>query len=239
MISPPGSPPVGWEPIREDPPNRDTLADDLMKALGALRDEGKGVESNIPRPLTKSRLNSPSFTGLEIPMGQGETISKFNLDGEHQDQGSERHNLPPPTLVIPPSTQPAQIRRAMPGIGRNEVENAGGEVQVPGVTVQSYDPVDAFGNSATNAVKTGMSISSVKATVESMRGGSSEVSGLDHGGEATKVDGQALPKTAMPTSSSGSLGGGLGGEEDVDGSLTGGGKRITPTGRPPLAGRDY
>ncbi|CEH14965.1 Calcineurin-mediated signaling pathway inhibitor DSCR1 [Ceraceosorus bombacis] len=43
LISPPGSPPVGWEPIVEDPPNRDTLADDLIRALGALRDSGANV----------------------------------------------------------------------------------------------------------------------------------------------------------------------------------------------------
>lgn len=37
MISPPGSPPVGWEPIREDPPNRATLAEDLIAALKKLQ----------------------------------------------------------------------------------------------------------------------------------------------------------------------------------------------------------
>jgi len=37
LISPPGSPPVGWEPIREDPPNATPLADDLMAALRQLQ----------------------------------------------------------------------------------------------------------------------------------------------------------------------------------------------------------
>lgn len=36
LISPPGSPPIGWEQIREDPPNVDTLAEDLAKALEGL-----------------------------------------------------------------------------------------------------------------------------------------------------------------------------------------------------------
>ncbi|KAH9930832.1 Calcipressin-domain-containing protein [Fomitopsis serialis] len=37
LISPPGSPPVGWEPIREEPPNPTPLADDLMTALKRLQ----------------------------------------------------------------------------------------------------------------------------------------------------------------------------------------------------------
>ncbi|KAF7327599.1 hypothetical protein MKEN_00339100 [Mycena kentingensis (nom. inval.)] len=37
LISPPGSPPVGWEPIREDPPNATPLAEDLMAALRKLQ----------------------------------------------------------------------------------------------------------------------------------------------------------------------------------------------------------
>ncbi|KAK7035888.1 Calcipressin [Favolaschia claudopus] len=37
LISPPGSPPIGWEPIREDPPNATPLAEDLVAALQKLQ----------------------------------------------------------------------------------------------------------------------------------------------------------------------------------------------------------
>jgi len=37
LISPPGSPPVGWEPVREDPPNTASLASDLVAALTRLQ----------------------------------------------------------------------------------------------------------------------------------------------------------------------------------------------------------
>lgn len=37
LISPPGSPPVGWEQIKEDPPNATPLADDLIAALRKLQ----------------------------------------------------------------------------------------------------------------------------------------------------------------------------------------------------------
>lgn len=36
LISPPGSPPVGWEQVREDPPNASPLAEDLIHALRKL-----------------------------------------------------------------------------------------------------------------------------------------------------------------------------------------------------------
>lgn len=39
LISPPGSPPVGWEPREEDGPNKETLAQDLIDALQKLVEE--------------------------------------------------------------------------------------------------------------------------------------------------------------------------------------------------------
>ncbi|KAI0792641.1 Calcipressin [Abortiporus biennis] len=42
LISPPGSPPVGWEQIREDPPNATPLAHDLIAALRKLHIQQEG-----------------------------------------------------------------------------------------------------------------------------------------------------------------------------------------------------
>ncbi|KAF7294580.1 hypothetical protein MIND_00994500 [Mycena indigotica] len=48
LISPPGSPPIGWEQVREDPPNAAPLADDLIAALRRLqvhdREKSGGLE---------------------------------------------------------------------------------------------------------------------------------------------------------------------------------------------------
>ncbi|GAW06671.1 calcineurin-binding protein [Lentinula edodes] len=46
LISPPGSPPVGWEPIKEDPPNAAPLAGDLMAALQKLQIQERDREGN-------------------------------------------------------------------------------------------------------------------------------------------------------------------------------------------------
>lgn len=152
LISPPGSPPVGWEPIREDPPNRDTLADDLMKALADLRDTGSHIESHQPRVW-------------------GESTSG--------DQGSEERKsggAGTPEVILAPSTAPA-MRSFQPGWlrgGQQETEASQSEEQmeVPGVTVQAFDGDGASDEGAGGGARlyNGFSISSVKATVDSMRG---------------------------------------------------------------------
>lgn len=47
LISPPGSPPEGWEPIVEDPPNSATLAHDLMAALERLSSRAAKGEKEV------------------------------------------------------------------------------------------------------------------------------------------------------------------------------------------------
>lgn len=77
LISPPGSPPVGWTSIREQPPNALTMADDLFAALRKLEHitelnldgspDGQETSSSSSAPLIRSPpprprhvLNSPA-----------------------------------------------------------------------------------------------------------------------------------------------------------------------------------
>jgi len=47
LISPPGSPPEGWEAIKEDPPNATPLADDLIAALQKLKLRSHGSSKEM------------------------------------------------------------------------------------------------------------------------------------------------------------------------------------------------
>lgn len=70
LISPPGSPPVGWESIREEPPNLDTLADDLVKALESLTVGRSAPEYD---DLRNSGRASP-VNGSSMPASPRDTI---------------------------------------------------------------------------------------------------------------------------------------------------------------------
>ncbi|EAU81995.1 calcineurin-binding protein [Coprinopsis cinerea okayama7 len=61
LISPPGSPPVGWEQIREDPPNATPLAADLISALNKLKLQEEEQERK-----GQSMLIHPSEAGVGV-----------------------------------------------------------------------------------------------------------------------------------------------------------------------------
>lgn len=73
FISPPPSPPEGWESSLEDPPNAQTLAHDLAHALERLSDKAENY-SSPPQSDTQVRSSSPitllkpqdSTTGLGV-----------------------------------------------------------------------------------------------------------------------------------------------------------------------------
>lgn len=49
LISPPGSPPVGWEQVEEEPPNTAALAADLVAALTRLQQHQEVEEAELQR----------------------------------------------------------------------------------------------------------------------------------------------------------------------------------------------
>ncbi|KAF4604315.1 carbohydrate-binding module 1 protein [Pleurotus pulmonarius] len=75
LISPPGSPPVGWEQIREDPPNATPLAEDLIAALQKLQ---------------TGRKRSSIEILLDPQEGSGVGVYVQDCDGEDDDEAQTR-----------------------------------------------------------------------------------------------------------------------------------------------------
>lgn len=75
LISPPGSPPVGWEQIREDPPNSTPLAEDLMVALQKLH--------------LQQGAHHHNESGFEVLIEPDEGEAGIGIYVEDCDRGSE------------------------------------------------------------------------------------------------------------------------------------------------------
>ena len=117
---------------------RDTLAEDLMKALADLRDTGSHIESHQPRVWGEARSD-------EIP-------------AERTSGGAGT-----PEVILAPSTAPA-MRNLQPAWLRGgrepEPVDSDARIELPGVTVQSFDG-DDDGQNAGAKLYNGFSISSV------------------------------------------------------------------------------
>ena len=69
LISPPGSPPVGWAPVKEDPPNAAPLAADLIAALTRLQ-----------------MAEAEPTSGVEIVYDGGITVSVVDVDEPQEEE---------------------------------------------------------------------------------------------------------------------------------------------------------
>jgi hypothetical protein len=104
LISPPGSPPVGWEQVKEDPPNPTPLADDLMQALCKLQTHERRA-------------------GLEVlldPQEAGVGVYVEDCDGRDEDITDEDwvygESAPARSRWIPIATALPPIAAALPPI---------------------------------------------------------------------------------------------------------------------------
>lgn len=155
LISPPGSPPVGWEQIREDPPNIDTLAEDLARALQSLTTSDDNDDD----------MGASTDTNNHSEAGRIYGEDSLRDTGSPALCSSPRLASPRDTLIIPHMRTPSG--------------------NLPSVLVSNIDFDDDASSSRTGTAGLSIAqafsiqrgrqapgpISNVKATVESMQGG--------------------------------------------------------------------
>ena len=113
LISPPGSPPVGWEQIREDPPNDTPLANDLMTALRKLEIQAEN-ERRGPGP--EVLLEPEEGVGISVCVEDCDAeYSTVQVTNEEEDWAygemapSRTRWKPAPAAMIPTAMPPVSI----------------------------------------------------------------------------------------------------------------------------------
>lgn len=115
LISPPGSPPVGWEQVREDPPNVTPLAEDLINALRKLEIEAQFQRTKVEGQRGLELLLAPedSTDGISVYVENcdiAEDEDEITIDIEETGEGwaygeDSRYRMPAPKFVptaLPP-----------------------------------------------------------------------------------------------------------------------------------------
>lgn len=106
LISPPGSPPVGWEQIREEPPNNTPLADDLIVALRKLQiqreSQGHGAVAVLIEPQEGVGISIcvEDCSGDDLPAAQEEPVERW-ARGLGGSSGLKSQFKPVPTALPP------------------------------------------------------------------------------------------------------------------------------------------
>lgn len=198
LISPPGSPPVWWEQTREEGPNRCTLADDLIAALECLHVEEpeNGVATTITSSFSQeggdvfdNSSNSASVSSQNSGRGSPVFLADQNEDtmASSRNMSSNVTSASDPMIIllagenssIHPSTPAVLVSQAEGNESdNNSDDNNSGPGGRPKITLANTP----FGIRR--------SITSVKATVESMQPRSNSYDAYD----------QNLARTITPTS---------------------------------------
>jgi len=100
LISPPGSPPVGWEQIKEDPPNVTPLADDLIAALRKLQ---LTQRSAVAGP--ELVLNPEDGVGISVYVEDCDRVRDVDEDWDYGSDNPTRMQWRPVPTALPPMMQ--------------------------------------------------------------------------------------------------------------------------------------
>jgi hypothetical protein len=176
LVSPPGSPPVGWEPAEEEPPNTAALAADLVAALTRLQNQQQEEEA-AERNGTLS--SGPRADGKQVLL---DTEQDHDVARERERQRGARPERTDSAssetlLVLLEDVDAPPSRKGTSGSGRRSGSDTPDEV------IEILDPAHEMSTSRgwspphrhqrlpqTSVPPPGFgSITSVRATVESMR----------------------------------------------------------------------
>ncbi|KAF9099671.1 hypothetical protein BGX29_006985 [Mortierella sp. GBA35] len=124
LISPPGSPPIGWSQVREDPPNSLHLAEDLVKALLEM---GQPVYQ-LPRPDGSFADRSHLFHA---------DVEDFSLDDPHPQEDQENNRSASTTSEGTKGASGADVGTSSPNTGNSGIQL---HQQILGLKIDTRSP---------------------------------------------------------------------------------------------------
>jgi hypothetical protein len=179
LISPPGSPPIGWEPAEEEPPNAAALAADLMAALTRLQRQQEEEEDESAQQYGKQvqvLLDTERDQDLAREREQQRRVTPGRTDSASSES----------LLVLLEDVDASSLspsRNGNRGFGSGRRSGNGSGSDTPDEIIEVLNPAHEMSSSRgwsppsrqQRLPQTAMpppgfgSITSVKATVESMR----------------------------------------------------------------------
>jgi len=100
LLSPPGSPPVGWEQQKEDRPNTQALSDDLIKALQKLSMEQEAPEAEKAGTSTLFQGSDQAVPGVILHATESRTSSSSRPSGIERVKATKDSMRPTPRPPI-------------------------------------------------------------------------------------------------------------------------------------------
>lgn len=100
LLSPPGSPPVGWEQQKEDRPNTQALSDDLIKALQKLSMEQEAPEAEKAGISTLFQGSDQAVPGVILHATESRTSSSSCPSGIERVKATKDSMRPTPRPPI-------------------------------------------------------------------------------------------------------------------------------------------
>jgi len=123
FISPPPSPPVGWESKEEDPPNKDVHADDLLAKLSKLTGKmDDRTESPAEQQYTSEELHKLKTNKIPALSGMSDDVSPSRSTPKGRSRSS--------TLIYDPKTHGDSP--ALPAVMLETEDDSEPELDSPG-----------------------------------------------------------------------------------------------------------
>ncbi|KIX04045.1 uncharacterized protein Z518_07598 [Rhinocladiella mackenziei CBS 650.93] len=134
FISPPPSPPIGWEMRREDPPNKEVHAGDLASKLEKLSGKITTPIEDSSEDESKMQYSAEALQKLKATRAQ--VFSGISAEDSPTDSSPKKHRSRSSTLIYDPKAHGDSP--ALPAVMLETEDDSDVELEAPGKRVMAH-----------------------------------------------------------------------------------------------------